>query len=373
MRTKLHCGFIGLAFLAGVHSVLAQVTNLGIAPAGNQTVLFWSASATNYILQSTTNLNSPNWSTVTDAVPVTAVAVTNTLPARFFRLFNTNPPAGMAFIPAGVFVIGDVLDGEFDAIPTNVKVSAFFMDTNLVTYTQWQSVYSFATNLGYGFANAGAGKVAPPIQPVQTVDWYDAVKWCNARSQQEGLTPAYYTDGGLAQVYTNGETTNVFVNWTVNGYRLPTEAEWEKAARGGVSGLRFPWFPPTISEGQANYTGNVGGFDLGPNGPNTVIGTSGGFPFTSPVGFFAANSYGLYDMAGNVSEWCWDWYAPPAYPAGSPYLGGSDPRGPTTGTRRVLRGGSWSDPAGYLRCAFRDNSDPVGAGNGLGFRCARGQ
>ena len=90
---------------------------------------------------------------------------------------------------------------------------------------------------------------------MQTVDWYDVVKWCNARSQQAGLTPVYYTDTDLTQVYTNGERIR-YVNWTANGYRLPTEAEWEKAARGGLSGQRFPW-GNTISESQANYYGTT--------------------------------------------------------------------------------------------------------------------
>ena len=91
-----------------------------------------------------------------------------------------------------------------DANPTNdVTVSAFYVDTNLVSYSLWQSVYSWATSAGYGFANNGAGKALN--HPVQTVDWYDTVKWCNARSQQAGLTPVYYTDAGLTQVYTNGE------------------------------------------------------------------------------------------------------------------------------------------------------------------------
>ena len=90
-----------------------------------------------------------------------------------------------------------------DAIPTNVYVSAFYMDTNLVSSNQWQTVYTYATNHGYTFVNAGSGKATN--HPVQTVDWYDCVKWCNARSQQAGLTPVYYTDAGLTQVYTNGD------------------------------------------------------------------------------------------------------------------------------------------------------------------------
>jgi formylglycine-generating enzyme required for sulfatase activity len=233
------------------------------------------------------------------------------------------------------------------------------MDTNLVSYSQWQSVYNWATSHGYSFTNAGAGKAA--THPVQTVDWYDCVKWCNARSQQAGLTAVYYTDAELTQVYANGETTNVFVNWAASGYRLPTEAEWEKAARGGLIGQRFPW-GNTISESQANYEGastfygdTSPSYDLGPIGYNAAFAT-GGQPYTSPVGSFAPNAYGLYDMAGNVWAWCWDWF-------GTPYAGGTDPIGAASGSYRVFRGGSWKQSAftdsvsRRLRRWWRDQRD----------------
>ena len=205
---------------------------------------------------------------------------------------------------------------------------------------------------------------------MQTVDWWDVVKWSNARSQQAGLNPVYYKDAGLTQVYTNGDVTP-YVNWSANGYRLPTEAEWEKAARGGLSGQRFPW-GDTISESQANYYAypnppNSGGYtyDLGPyTGYNANFDT-GAPSYTSPVGYFAANGYGLYDMAGNVFEWCWDWY-------GTPYAGGSDPRGPATGSNRVLRGGDWLYGAVFARCAYRNFSFPVLDYDYVGFRCVRG-
>ncbi len=274
-------------------------------------------------------------------------------------------PPGMVLIPAGSFTMGDTLDGESDAIPINIYVSQFYMDINLVSLSQWQSVYFWATNHGYGFVNVGTGKAAN--NPVQTVDWYDAVKWSNARSVQGGLTPVYYTDAGFTHIYTNGEVTR-YMNMAANGYRLPTEAEWEKAARGGLSGQRFPW-GNNIDENLANYYGATASYtyDLGPNGYNAVGSVGGTSPATSPVGSFAPNGYGLFDMAGNVFEWCGDWYGTPY---GQPTA--TNPTGPTSGSYRVLRGGFWSDVANVARCAHRDNYDPYVAYCLFGFRCVRG-
>ncbi len=273
---------------------------------------------------------------------------------------------GLVGIPAGTVTMGDQSgDGIANAPVTAVTVSAFQMDSHLVTGSLWNFVKEgYADTHGYAFDQVGSFKA--PSHPVHAINWYDAVKWCNARSEMEGKTPVYYTDYSPDAVYRTGrvDVTNDLVAWWANGYRLPTEAEWEKAARGGVAGHRFPWSDSNhISESRANYISQASSYDDSNTGYNTTYAT-GGYPFTSPVGSFAPNGYGLYDMAGNVFEWCGDWY-----PSGAPwYAGGSDPQGPVTGSSRVFRGGSWNNIAGYARCADRSFYAPTGADFGIGFR-----
>ena len=354
---------IGLALFVGVHSVPAQITNLGIAPApGGQSVLYWPVSTTNYVLQTVTNLTSTNWVTARMAVVVNAAEVTNAAPSGFFRLMPMTVPAAMALIPAGWFSIGDALDDEGDAMPTtNVYVSAFFMDVNLVNYGLWTNVYAYATNRHYNIVNAGVSGGTGTNYPVTTLDWFDCVKWCNARSQQAGLSPCYYADAAFTQVFTNGDDigTTVYQNLAANGYRLPTEAEWEKAARGGASGLRFPW-GNRIHTDQAQYTYNSGfSFDSGPS--NSPSGPS-------PVGSFDANGYGLQDMAGNVYQWCWDWWGTPY---GQPTT--TNPTGAGSASQvRILRGGAWDANAYNASCAARGHYYPAYAIRDFGFRCVRG-
>ena len=277
---------------------------------------------------------------------------------------GSSNPADLALIPAGAFQMGRTSgDTDSDAPSVSVTVSAFYMGKNEVTKALWDEVRTWATANGYTDLATGAGKASN--HPVQTVSWWDVIKWCNARSQKEGLTPCYTVSGAVMKTGTTAPT----VNWSANGYRLPTEAEWEKAARGGVSGKRFPWGTDTISHSQANYKASTFySYDASGSVNNShPTYNDGTWPYTSPVGSFAANAYGLNDMAGNVWEWCWDRYAASTYVNGA-----TDPRGAASGfSSRVFRGGGWRSGADGCRVASRLNGDPPYLLNYVGFRIAR--
>jgi formylglycine-generating enzyme required for sulfatase activity len=270
-------------------------------------------------------------------------------------------PPDLALIPAGSFTMGDNLDGLSDAPVVTVNVSAFYMGKNEVTKALWDEVRTWAVANGYTDLAAGSGKAAD--HPVQTVSWWDVIKWCNARSEKEGLTPCYTVSGAAMKTGTTAPT----VNWSANGYRLPTEAEWEKAARGGLSGKRFPW-GDTISHSLGNYYASSSYSYDSSGSENSFHPTyaTGSAPYTSPVGAFAANGYGLNDMAGNVWEWCWDRYGASTYVNGA-----TDPRGAASGAYRVLRGGSWGNNAYDCRVAIRIYYNPSRSNSGIGFRVAR--
>ena len=278
-------------------------------------------------------------------------------------------PTNMALIPAGSFEMGNTLsasnDGDTDELPVHtVSVREFYMDKYEVSKALWDEVASWAGSHGYDI-NTGSASGKATNHPVYNVTWHEAVKWSNARSQKEGLTPCYTLDGTV--VMRTG-TSDPECNFLANGYRLPTEAEWEKAARGGLRGKRFPW-GDTITHSEANYESSSYSYDVSPTSGYHPTYATGSFPYSSPVGSFPPNAYGLYDVAGNMDEWCWDSYSL-SYYATSPEL---NPTGPALGDDRgrVRRGGSWTSSARYARAADRDVLNPGIGYDYLGFRCVR--
>ncbi len=309
----------------------------------------------------------------------------NTGEVQWRGQFPNEIPEGFALIPAGEFQMGDSFnEGHSDELPVHtVYVSAFHMGVTEVTNEQMREVMQWAYDNGKVTATAftvqnNTGNAQELLDlddsdcqlsfsggtftvdsgkenyPCVEVSWYGSAAYANYKSEMEGLQPCY-------------NLSDWTCNFSNNGYRLPTEAEWEKAARGGLAGQRFPW-GDTITHNDANYYSDSDySYDVSATRgwhPDYDDGVS---PCTSPVGSFAANGYGLYDMAGNVWEWCWDRWDSNYYDI-SP---GPDPAGPDSGSYRVFRGGGWVYYAIYARCASRHFSNPSVTHGSLGFRLAR--
>jgi formylglycine-generating enzyme required for sulfatase activity len=238
-------------------------------------------------------------------------------------------------LAGGTFTMGSPSNEpqrDNDEVQHQVTISAFYMGKYQVTQAEYEAV--MGTNPSW-FNGSNL--------PVECVSWYDAAEFCNRLSQREGLTLAY-----------SGSGDNIISNWNANGYRLPTEAEWEYACRAGTT---TPFSTGNnITTSQANYYG------YGPYNNNAA----GIYrETTTPVGSFAPNPWGLYDMHGNVWEWCWDWYG--SYSSGAQ----NNPRGPVSGDYRVVRGGSWYYFGRYLRSAFRNFNYPSSRNYFIGFRLVR--
>jgi formylglycine-generating enzyme required for sulfatase activity len=318
-------------------------------------------------------------------VNLNRVAVGNLGP---FVDWHPRPYEGMVAIPAGSFEMGrHVGSGNADELPVHtVRLDAFHMDVYEVTNEKYAAYLNAAHQQGrvmvWGpsgvvYPVGGAGEalcdtttgssssritwngsvfgVTPGKEdhPMVRVSWYGACAYANQCSRNDWLTPCY-------------NEANWSCNFNANGYRLPTEAEWEYAARGGQHNpyTMYPW-GDTIDGSKANYSSSGDPYETGP------------YPWTTPVGYYdgnqtpagvdMANGYGLYDMSGNVWEWCWDRYQADYY-SWSPT---NNPTGPGTGLWRVFRGGGWMPPPpSCLRSAHRyhDGYIPPGRDHGIGFR-----
>jgi len=256
----------------------------------------------------------------------------------------------MVYVPGGSFEMGDVKnEGYENEKPVHtVTLSSFYMGKYEVTKAQFEAVMGH----GYGSSEPASGEVEEN-RPVEGLDWYTAIEFCNALSLQKRLSP-YYSIDKVNKDPNN--TSNIdTLKWTVtcnstaNGYRLPTEAQWEYAAKGGNG------TPGNYTYSGSNTVGDVAWYEENSN------------DMTHEVGKKAANGLGIYDMSGNIGEWCWDWYG--SYSSGAQ----TNPVGAAAGSERVSRGGYKGDIASYTRSAHRRRGTPYYPGSILiiGFRLVR--
>jgi formylglycine-generating enzyme required for sulfatase activity len=280
----------------------------------------------------------------------------------------------MVWIPSGTFTMGSP-DTELgrQSVESQHSVTltrAFFMDRTEVSQGAWKAL-SGGVNPSCFQATAGTSCTTGNANdggPVEQVDWYSALAFANARSVAEGLTACYTLTGctdpttGWRDGVHSGCTGATFVGLTCNGYRLPTESEWEYAARAGTTTATYGG---NLSErfSCASVSG-AGSFASGTPLGDLAWYRCNNMQRSQVVGGKAANAWGLRDMLGNVSEWTWDPYED--YPGTV-----IDPLGATTGFGRVYRGGAWNSDAQRARSAERSVWEPVVRSSVLGLRLAR--
>jgi len=301
------------------------------------------------------------------------------------------PNSTLAYVPAGFSATNGY--GSHSGSGT-IFTSGFYMDKTEISKGTWDTVKTWALANGYTFDNPGVG--AASNHPVVGVSWYDVAKWCNARSEMEGLAPIYFTDATRTTVYRTGQVIlrSTYCNFTAPGYRLPTRAEWSKAAWGGSTSGPYPW--PSYYGSGAEIIDSAKGNSYN-TGFNYSQWISGSHYFTTPCGYFngsqqstgvpagvpikdMANGFGLYDMYGNVSEWLWDStysevtatteYKDDNYKG--PDLGLGDNRS-LAGERysQYWDAQSYAPPTSVAGTLFPANSSGYYAGN-RGFRTVRG-
>ena len=264
-------------------------------------------------------------------------------------------PEGFVLIPAGTFQMGSNEDYSFIKPVHEVTITkSFYMGKYEVTQAEYEKYCS------YGSSSPSSDKGDGDNYPAYYVSWYDALVYCNKRSMAEGLTPCYSISGntdpkkwGTVPTSSNSTWNAVVCDWNANGYRLPTEAEWEYAARAGDNTVDSLTYSGTSD---VNKLGEYAWYSSNSNSKTHEVGTK------------LPNAFGLYDMSGNVWEWCWNWYTK-SYDTEAE--GGSDPTGAAAGYWRVYRGGEWGSNSAGCAVSCRGYNGSCICNSGLGFRVVR--
>jgi sulfatase modifying factor 1 len=291
-----------------------------------------------------------------------------------FERIRTGSTVGMNLVPAGEFLMGNERDYGFPADgegPVHaVQLEGFFIDTTCVTNEQFNAFVNATHHKTeaerFGWSFVFQGHLTPKQQEtavrqrVLGSEWWCRVDGATWR-HPEGAGSNIKTRWNHPVVHVSWNDARAYAAWA--GKRLPTEAEWEYAARGGLAQQRFPWGDELEPEGKHRMNVWQGKFP-------EENSQADGFYGAAPAKSFRANGYGLYNMTGNVWEWCWDWFDENYYRT-SPR---EHPSGPTAGERRVMRGGSYLCHASYCnryRTDARSSNTPDSTATNLGFRCVR--
>jgi len=251
-------------------------------------------------------------------------------------------PDEFAFVKGGTFI-----NTKSNLYGKRATIADFYISKNEVTQKEWTEAMG-----------SNPSKFKGDDLPVEMVSWYDCVEYCNTRSIKEGLKPYYTIDKNKKDP--NNKTDLDDIKWTVtfnagaNGYRLPTEAEWEYAAGGGQKSKSHAYSGSDTADKVAWYWQNSGDKPLA--GIWSWRGVENNHNKTKPVGSKGSNELGLYDMSGNVREWCEDWY---------------EDAETTIGSSRVWRGGGWMGADISCTSSFRGNLEASGKGADQGFRVCR--
>lgn len=358
-----------MAFTSDLRQQPAEPQNPSIVRSGNTITLAWDAVTEDVDSSPMTGISYkvyigdlPDFvcnddDNLIETVTVPTLVLNNansTMDRAFFKVIAVGAgdvppvPGNFVLVPGGTFIMGRAVgEGNDNELPTHsVTLDSFYMSKHQVTQAEYEAI------MGSNPATASFGM--GDNYPVYFLNWYSAIIYCNMRSIAEELTPVYSISGstnpefwGALPTSSNDDWNAANCDWNANGYRLPTEAEWEYAARGATNDTDYLY-------SGSNDIGEVGWY-TGNNSPRGC----------KPVGTKAPNALDIYDMSGNVYEWCWDWYE--NYSADVQI----NPTGAENGPHRVLRGGYWLGSASICRVACRYHSTPNYRYFTFGFRLCR--